>query len=74
MIHHLRNCPPLSIEIASAYGDQEAFGLAEQIKNIFTYTNWKVYEVSPAEINKPINHIMIQFGEKPSLEKRMIGN
>ena len=66
LIENLKSIQLLETEILCTLGDNEAFELANQIKNIFNNAGWLVNGVNQAVFTKPLTNVILQFGETPS--------
>ncbi len=61
----LKDITDYDVDINCVMGDAEGFALAEQIKEIFSKTNWKVTGVGQSIFSKPITGLIVEFGKQP---------
>lgn len=67
LIAKLKTLPPLCVEINIPAGDNEAFELATQIKEVFEMANWKdIRGIRQLTYFKPQKHLYVEFKNKPS--------
>jgi hypothetical protein len=64
MIDNLKKFENKEIILTTVLGDTEAFQFAEQIKEVFVQSGWKVDGISQALYNKPVNGIIIKIKSK----------
>ena len=74
LIGNLKSTQSLETEILCTMGDNEAFELANQIKNIFKKAAWPVNGVNQAIFARPVKNLIVQFSEIPSrdLQKALL--